>query len=132
MPLNGSLRMFSTRDVKIRSSPHPYYQKFQLNQTFPKNITFCELCIVKPVYSRHLRLLKKGSAITRCPLYRVLDFWDKKANQWPGFYMITATPIPVLIKNSFTNSKYSSFSRGYHAYRDVWISNYWRWLLRRT
>ena len=33
---------------------------------------------VKPVYSGHLRLLKKVSAITRCTLYRVLEFLGKK------------------------------------------------------
>ena len=32
---------------------------------------------VKPVYSGHLRFLKKVSAVTRCPLYRVLDFLGK-------------------------------------------------------
>ena len=33
---------------------------------------------VKPIYSGHLRFLKKVSAKTRCPLYRVLDFLGKK------------------------------------------------------
>ena len=32
-----------------------------------------------------------------------------------------AIPIPILIKNTFSAFKYSSFSRGYHAYKDVWI-----------
>ena len=32
----------------------------------------------KPVYSGHLQFLKKVSAITRCPIYRVLDFLGKK------------------------------------------------------
>ena len=36
---------------------------------------------VKPVYNGHLRFLKKASAITRCPLYRVLDFLGKKWQQ---------------------------------------------------
>ena len=36
---------------------------------------------VKPVYSEHLRFLQKVSAITRCPLYRVLDFLGKKDNK---------------------------------------------------
>ena len=33
-----------------------------------------------------------------------------------------ATPTRVLIENTFTTFKYSSFSRGYHVYKDVWIS----------
>ena len=36
---------------------------------------------VKPVYSGHLQFLKKVSAITRCPLYRVLDYLGKKRQQ---------------------------------------------------
>ena len=32
-----------------------------------------------------------------------------------------ATPITVLIENTFTAFKYSSFFRGYHVYKDVWI-----------
>ena len=32
-----------------------------------------------------------------------------------------ATPITVLIENTFTGFKYSSFIRGYHVYKDVWI-----------
>ena len=32
-----------------------------------------------------------------------------------------ATPIPILIENAFTTFKYSSFSRGYHVHKDVWI-----------
>ena len=44
---------------------------------------------VKPAYSGHLRFLKKVSAITRCPLYRVLDFLGKKREQklrWRIFF----------------------------------------------
>ena len=33
---------------------------------------------VKHVYNGHLRLLKKLSAIIRCPLYRVLDLFGQK------------------------------------------------------
>ena len=33
---------------------------------------------VKPGYSGHLRFLKKVSAITRCPLYKVSEFSVKK------------------------------------------------------
>ena len=33
---------------------------------------------VKPLYSRNLRFLKKVSVIRRCPLYRVLDFFEEK------------------------------------------------------
>ena len=36
---------------------------------------------VKPVYSGYSRFLKKVSAITSCPLYRVLDFLGKR-RQW--------------------------------------------------
>ena len=32
-----------------------------------------------------------------------------------------ATPISVLIENTFTMFKYSSFSGGYHVYQDAWI-----------
>ena len=32
-----------------------------------------------------------------------------------------ATPIPVLIENTFTTFKYYLFSRGYHVYKDVCI-----------
>ena len=32
-----------------------------------------------------------------------------------------ATPIPVLIENTSTTFKYSSFNRAYHAHKDVWI-----------
>ena len=32
-----------------------------------------------------------------------------------------ATPIPILIENTFTKFKYSSFSKGYHVHKDVWI-----------
>ena len=32
-----------------------------------------------------------------------------------------ATPITVLIENTFTAFKYSSFIRGDHVYKDVWI-----------
>ena len=32
-----------------------------------------------------------------------------------------ATPITVLIENTFTAFKYSSFIRGCHVYKDVWI-----------
>ena len=32
-----------------------------------------------------------------------------------------ATPIPVLIENTFTTFKYSSFNRAYHAHKDVRI-----------
>ena len=45
---------------------------------------------VKPVYSGHLRFLKKVSAITRCPLYKVLDFLGKKRQQklrWRIFFI---------------------------------------------
>ena len=48
-----------------------------------------------------------------------------------GINIPSAIPVPVLIENIFTNFKYSSFSRRYHAYKDVWISNYCIWLLRR-
>ena len=41
-------------------------------------ITNSNQITVKPVYSGYLRFLKKVSAITRCPLYRVLDFLSKK------------------------------------------------------
>ena len=44
---------------------------------------------VKPAYSGHLRFLKKVSAITRCPLYRVLDFLGKIREQklrWRIFF----------------------------------------------
>ena len=44
---------------------------------------------VKPAYSGHLRFLKEVSAITRCRLYRVLDFWGKKRQQklrWMIFF----------------------------------------------
>ena len=40
-----------------------------------------KLYTVKPVYSGHLRFLKNVSAITRCLLYRVLDFLGKKDNR---------------------------------------------------
>ena len=33
---------------------------------------------VKTLYNGHLRFLKKVSAIRRCPLYRVLDFFEEK------------------------------------------------------
>ena len=33
---------------------------------------------VKPLYSGYLRFLKKVSAIRRCPLYRVLNFFEEK------------------------------------------------------
>ena len=39
------------------------------------------LVTVKPVYSWHLRFLKKVSAITRCSLYRVLEILGKKRSQ---------------------------------------------------
>ena len=32
-----------------------------------------------------------------------------------------ATPIPILIENTFITFKYLSFSRGYHVYKDVHI-----------
>ena len=32
-----------------------------------------------------------------------------------------ATPIPILIENTFTMLKYSSFSRGCKVYKDMWI-----------
>ena len=31
-----------------------------------------------------------------------------------------AIPIPILIENTFTEFKYSSFGIGYHVYKDVW------------
>ena len=34
---------------------------------------------VKPLYSGHLRFLKKVSAIMKCPLYTVLDFLEGKS-----------------------------------------------------
>ena len=33
---------------------------------------------VKSVYNGYLRFLKKVSATTNCPLYRVLDFFEQK------------------------------------------------------
>ena len=33
-----------------------------------------------------------------------------------------ATPVPILTEKTFTKLKYSSFSRGYHVCKDVWIS----------
>ena len=44
---------------------------------------------VKPVYSGHLRFLKKVFAITRCSLYRVFDFLSKKRQRelkWRIFF----------------------------------------------
>ena len=44
----------------------------------------------KPVYSGHLQFLKKVSAITRCPIYRVLDFLGKKRQhklRWRDFFI---------------------------------------------
>ena len=32
-----------------------------------------------------------------------------------------ATPVTVLIENTFTTFKYSSFNRRYHVYKDVWV-----------
>ena len=32
-----------------------------------------------------------------------------------------ATPILILIENTFTMLKYSLLSRGYHVYKDVWV-----------
>ena len=32
-----------------------------------------------------------------------------------------ATPVPILIENTFITFKYPSFSRGYHVYKDVHI-----------
>ena len=45
---------------------------------------------VKPVYSGHLRFLKKVSAITRCLLYKVLDILGKKSQhklRWSMFFI---------------------------------------------
>ena len=39
-----------------------------------------------------------------------------------GINLPFATPVLILIENTFTTFKYSSFSRGYHVYKDVWIS----------
>ena len=36
---------------------------------------------VKPVYNGNLQFLKKVSAITRCPLYRVFGFLGKEYNR---------------------------------------------------
>ena len=35
--------------------------------------------------------------------------------------ILLTTPIPILTGNTSTTFKYSSFDRGYHVYRDVWI-----------
>ena len=37
-----------------------------------------KLYTVKPPYSGHKRFLKKVPAIRRCPLHRVLDFFEEK------------------------------------------------------
>ena len=37
-----------------------------------------------------------------------------------------ATPITALIENFFTAFKYSSFIRGDHVYKDVWIPIKWQ------
>ena len=38
----------------------------------------CSATTVKPLYTGHLRLLKKVSAMRRCPLHRVFDFFEEK------------------------------------------------------
>ena len=37
-----------------------------------------KLSTVKPLHGVHLRFLKKVSAIRRCPVYRILDFFEEK------------------------------------------------------
>ena len=84
---------------------------------------------VKPADSGHLRFLKKVSAKTRCPLYRVLDFLgnNRQLKLRLRIFILRsketplATPIPRLIENTFTAFKYSFLSRGLHVYKDVWI-----------
>ena len=39
-----------------------------------------------------------------------------------GVNILFAAAIPALIESTFTTFKYSSFSRGYYVYKDVWIS----------
>ena len=50
-----------------------------MSTSLGKILTFC--ITVKPVYSGHLRFLKIVSAITRCPLCRILDFGGKKTTE---------------------------------------------------
>ena len=38
-----------------------------------------------------------------------------------GINIYFATPIPVLVENTFITFNYSSFSRGYHVCKDAWI-----------
>ena len=35
--------------------------------------------------------------------------------------ILFATPIPILIENTFTKFKYSLFSKGYQVYKNMWI-----------
>ena len=63
-----------------------------LNENEVENGTERKDSTVKPVYSRQLRFLKKVSAISRCPLYRVLDYFGKKdRNLDGGFFSYNAT-----------------------------------------
>ena len=68
---------------------------------------------MEPVYSGHLRVLRKVSAIDRCPLYR-------------GFFQNCSTghetrlPIPIEVEDKSIKFTYRSFSRGYHAYMNSW------------
>ena len=52
---------------------------------------FFAFCVtVEPVYSGHLWFLNKVTAITRFPLYRVLDFLGKKRQRklrWSMFFI---------------------------------------------
>ena len=75
------LSVFSQNAGKYWPEKTPYLDTFHAVFSFlsKKSMVLApEYTIVKPLYNEHLRFLRKLSVIKRCPLYRVLDFFEEK------------------------------------------------------
>ena len=81
-------RTLSACAMSITNNRASFYLWWKENLVKPQKVSnyYENGCTVKPVYSGHLWFLKKMSAITRCPLYRVLDFLGKKRHHKLRFF----------------------------------------------
>ena len=78
-----------TQHDEIDDQVPVHFNKF-VKWTYFAVFGFVNVATIKPVYSVHLRLLKKVSTITRCPVYRIFQviFTGSVFCEFPVFWPI--------------------------------------------
>ena len=86
--------------------------KYILRSKVISNITLLLIFELQLLCIFNYLILKWSLPLTSCRFRWLLK----------GINITFATPISILFENTFTTFNYCSFSRGYHVYKDVWIS----------